>query len=143
VFERAVELERQLVERSADQRLEGLLVVQIELVEVGRLIVVVVGTPAVVPLIVGGQSLAALYERLELDLGLGVVPATKANEREHDRAADDHRAESEHGYRLREPHQADAAEALEQAQQPEARDHRRCRGEQGAAQAGRGLAHPA
>ena len=111
-----MELERQIVDRRAHERPEVLVLGD-------RLpLVVVVGLElavVVAPQALGGEPLGPLDERLEVLLGLGVLPAGETNHGEHDRATDQGRPGPEHRDPLEQADRGRSAEAGDHAHQPE------------------------
>src|SRR5450755_2065079 len=124
VLERAMELERQLVDGGADERTEVLLVVQIDQV----LVLVVLAAKLLVGLpreAFGREALGVQHQRLEVLLGLWVAPAGDVHQREHGRPGDNHQASSEHRDPLNQSHGKAVAEAGDQAAHAEAHGQRR------------------
>ena len=121
-----MELERQLVDRGADERPEVLLVAADRRDRPSSCVEVLV-VLGVAPRILGGEALRALDERLEVLFGLWLAPACEADHHEHDRAADDHRARGEHREPLEQSHRERIAEAGDQARGAEPDGERRQR----------------
>jgi L-histidine N-alpha-methyltransferase len=141
VLERAMEFQRQLVERGPDERLEVLILVEVE-PHVVIVVVTVEAVTGVAPVVVRSEAFASLDERFELGLGLRIPPAGEADESKHNRSANDQGPQPEHCDPLHEADEPVAAEAAEKTQQPHAEDRCHACGERCARHARRRSAHP-
>ena len=109
VLERAVELQRQLVERRADERLEVLLVVDRHRLVV--VVVIVVSSSAVAPQpLLARVARRGRTSRSNSSSDSGSRQPAETNHRSHDGADDQHRAGREHRDPLKQPHRGRVAE---------------------------------
>ena len=133
VLERAVELERQIVDRRAHERLEVLLVVRgrtaVVIVLVVELALVVLAVAPGVRRPRAARRAATIASKSSSDSG-SRQPASRIITNT-DRAADDHRAGAEHREPLEQADRERVAEAGDQARRPEPDGERRQRRERG------------